>query len=342
MNGPGVTASQPRRAAAGQRRAEGWIALSSETDIEMSWKEAWDRGRKSMDGATRRRVPGSTPGVEISLLDWGGEGDLIFLHHANGFCAATLAPIANALSDRYRVVAMDCRGQGDSTSVDPTGDPNPYDWERLAADLRVAVHSILEIAGRDRVELAIGHSFGGALILYAAQSEPALFSNILLCDPVIVERIKPSENQSPPRGLDMAAGARKRRDRFPTRAVAFEHFRTRGLFAAFPPEALALYVGEGIGPTPDGDFALKCKPEIEAAVFLNAAASDVFAHADKVTADVTFVHAERGNFSRETYNELAGRMPSAQVEGLDAGHLFPLEEPEQVLAIVDRLIQHSK
>jgi pimeloyl-ACP methyl ester carboxylesterase len=321
---------------------EGWIALSSGSNVEMSWQNAWERASKSIDGATRRRMPGSVPGVEISLLDWGGEGDLVFLHHANGFCAATLAPIANALGDRYRVVAMDARGQGDSTSVEPTGKPNPYAWERLAADLRAAVHGILEITGRDRVELAIGHSFGGALILYAAQSEPALFGSILLCDPVIVEPAQPGVNQSPPRGRDMAAGARKRRDRFPTRAAAFEHFRSRRLFEDFGPEALALYVGEGIGPTSDGDFALKCKPEVEAAVFSSAAASDVLANADKVGADVTFLHAERGNFSRETYNALAGRMPSARVEGLDAGHLFPLEEPERVLAIVDQLTQDRK
>lgn len=316
--------------------------MSSGSIAEVSWEDAWEGACKSLERATRRRVPGSSPDVEISLLDWGGEGELVFLHHANGFCAATLAPIANALSDRYRVVAMDARGQGDSTSVEPTGNPNPYSWEQMAADLQAAVHGILEITGRDRVELAIGHSFGGALILYAAESEPALFGNILLCDPVIVEPAGSGERQSPPRGMDLATLARKRRDRFPTRSAAFEHFRPRRLFENFPPEVLALYVGEGIGPTPDGDFALKCKPEVEAAVFSNAAMSDLFTNADKVSADVTFLHAERGNFSRETYNALAGRMPSARVEGLDVGHLFPLEEPERVLAIVDEFTQNRK
>jgi pimeloyl-ACP methyl ester carboxylesterase len=140
----------------------------------------------------------------------------------------------------------------------------------------------------------------------------------------------------------LAAGARKRRDRFPTRAEAYEHFHSRGIFANFTPEALALYVGEGIAPTPDGDFTLKCKREIEAAIFSSAAASDLFAEADKVIADVLFLHALQGNFSRATYDALAERMTHARVEGVDVGHLFPLEEPERVLRAVDELIPNRK
>jgi pimeloyl-ACP methyl ester carboxylesterase len=324
------------------RQDEGWVELSSGSIADVSWQDAWERARKTLDGVTRRRVRGSTSDVEIALLDWGGEGDLVLLHHATGFCGATLAPIAKALSDRYRVIAIDARGHGESTSVDPTGDPNPYDWKTLAADLRTAVGEILEITGRDRVELAIGHSFGGALILDSAESAPALFGNILLCDPVILESVAAKEAERRSGGPDLAAAARKRRDRFPTHAEAFEHFRSRRFFASFTPEALALYVGEGTGPTADGDFALKCKREVEAAIFSSAAPSNLFPDADKVTADVTFLHASQGNFSRERYAALAGLMPSARVESLDAGHLFPLEEPERVLEAIEELIPLGK
>jgi pimeloyl-ACP methyl ester carboxylesterase len=308
----------------------------------VGWQDAWERAQKTMDGVTRRRVRSSTPDVEIALLDWGGDGDLVLLHHANGFCGATLAPIANALSDRFRVVAMDARGHGDSTSVGPGEDPNPYDWKVLAADLRAAMHEILEITERDRVELAIGHSFGGALILDSAQNEPALIGNILLCDPVIVESVTAKEIERRSEGPNLAAGARRRRDRFQSRAEAYDHFHSRGIFANFTPEALALYVGEGIGPTMDGEFELKCRREVEAAIFSSAALTDLFVDADKVTADVTFLHAGQGNFSRERYDSLAARMASARVEGLDVGHLFPLEEPEQVLRAVDELIPLRK
>ena len=320
------------------RLVEGCIELSRGQIDEVGWQEAWERASKSIDGVTRRRVRGSEPGVEIALLDWGGEGDLVLLHHANGFCGATLAPIACALSNRYRVVTVDARGHGDSTPVAPAADPDAYAWNVMAADLRAATHEILEIVDRERVELAIGHSFGGALILESAEHEPALFGKVLLCDPVIIESVSSGKAVVPPRGPDLAAGARKRRNRFPTRADAFEHFHSRGIFADFTPEALALYVAEGIGPTPDGEFALKCSPEVEAAIFSSSVSTDLFIDADKATAEVLFLHALRGNFSRQRYDELASRIPSGRVESLDVGHLFPMEEPERVLAIVDELM----
>jgi pimeloyl-ACP methyl ester carboxylesterase len=312
--------------------------LSRGRQDEVSWQDAWERARKTLDGVTRRRVRGSQSDVEIALLDWGGEGDLVLMHHANGFCGATLAPIASALRGRYRVVAIDARGHGDSTSVAPTGDPDPYAWKALAADLLAATHEILAIVERDRVELAIGHSFGGALMLDSARLEPGLFGKLLLCDPVIVEAVETGDEATRPRGPDLAVGARKRRHLFPTREEAFEHFRSRGIFADFTPEALALYVGEGIGPTPDGAFALKCRPEIEAAIFSSAALTDLSRGAEEISADVLFVHALRGNFLRQRYDDLASRIPSARVESFDLGHLFPMEEPERVLAIIDDLM----
>lgn len=302
---------------------------------EMSWQDAWDQARGMIDGATRRLVPGGESDVEIALLDWGGDGDLILLHHANGFCGATLAPVASELARRFRVLSVDARGHGHSTPVPVGGEPDRYAWSRMAADLSSVVHRVLEFVGRDRVELAIGHSFGGALSLEAAEREPALFGRVLLCDPVIIEPPTAEQMAAANRGPDLAAAARKRRDRFPTREEAFEHFRGRGIFADFTPEALALYVGEGIAPAPEGDFVLRCRPEVEAAIFSGVERPNLFEAAPRVTADVRFIHALRGNFLRQRYDELASRIPSARVESLDVGHLFPMEEPGRVIEIVE-------
>jgi len=45
----------------------------------------------------RRRLPLPGRGVEIALLDWGGDGPLVLMHHANGFCAGTFGLVAEAL-----------------------------------------------------------------------------------------------------------------------------------------------------------------------------------------------------------------------------------------------------
>jgi hypothetical protein len=52
-----------------------------------------------------RRVPGSQPGIEIAVLDWGGSGPLALLHHANGFCAGLWDAVAAGLRGRFRVAS---------------------------------------------------------------------------------------------------------------------------------------------------------------------------------------------------------------------------------------------
>ena len=306
------------------------------------WAAAWARARVLLEGARRLRVGGATPEVEIAGLDWGGDGDLVLMHHANGFCAATLAPIARALCDRYRVVSIDGRGHGDSTPVLPGGDPDPYAWQTLAADVRAATREILERTGCARVALGIGHSFGGALLLRAASLEPDDYQRLLLCDPVILPPRSPSERLDPSEPNPLAAVTRRRRDRFPSREAAFEHCRSRGLFAGFTPEALALYVAEGMRETAEGELALKCDREVEAAIFDGGGAGELIEGVESISAEVVFLHAERGNFSRAFYEQVATRMPRARVEGVFAGHLFPLEQPDLVIERAEAMLQAQR
>ena len=65
-----------------------------------------------LDDVLRRRISLPENGVEIAILDWGGDGPLALLHHANGFSAAVWGPVAEHLRGRFRVVAVDARGHG--------------------------------------------------------------------------------------------------------------------------------------------------------------------------------------------------------------------------------------
>ena len=77
----------------------------------------WMRARKSRPRsvAESRKGESVTPqshrvavgesGVEIRVLDWGGQGPLALLHHANGFCAATWGLVAARLTPRSASLA---------------------------------------------------------------------------------------------------------------------------------------------------------------------------------------------------------------------------------------------
>ena len=112
-------------------------------------------------GVTRRRIRLRESGVEIALLDWGGDGPPALLHHANGFCAALWQPVAEELRSHFRVIAMDARGHGDSSV--PEG-PNAFDWDVLAKDLLAVGESLLEELGDPRATEEFATAVNGELI----------------------------------------------------------------------------------------------------------------------------------------------------------------------------------
>ncbi|MFK7894822.1 MAG: alpha/beta fold hydrolase [Myxococcota bacterium] len=316
----------------------------------MDWEEAKASAQQALAGTKRIRLPGAPEGaeaVELAALDWGGDGPLIVMHHANGFCAGSLGEVGVQLSQAgFRVISFDARGHGDSTPVVPGAEPNPYAWDTLAADCSAATEAILEYTGRDRIELAIGHSFGGALMLAAASAAPSHFGRLLLCDPVIFPPLTAAERAAAAKGNKLVEATLRRRDHFGSRVEAFTHCGSRGLFKNFTPTALALYVLEGMRPTGAGagagadaavgEVTLKCAREVEAAIFGGGGTLDLTGQVDDFAPEVRIVHALQGNFSRAVYDRLVEPMQAARVESLEAGHLFPMEEPVLVL---DRVLE---
>lgn len=276
---------------------------------------------------TRRRLP-LRAGVEIALLDWGGGGPLALLHHANGFCAAMWAPVAERLRDHFRVVAMDARGHGDSSK--PRG-PEHYAWARFAEDCgEVAATLAAEHGGE--VALGLGHSFGGTSILVAAAQRPGLFARIVALDPVLLP--PPGSALDPQRGErsnELVTRARKRRRVFDDRASARAFFAEKDLFRGSDPRALDLYVAEALADRPGGGVELKCPAEVEGAVFSRAGETDVWSIAPQVQTPTLVLWAKRGNFPRPAYEAFFGRMPHAVIHDVDTGHLVPMEQPDLVV-----------
>jgi pimeloyl-ACP methyl ester carboxylesterase len=265
--------------------------------------------------------------VEIALLDFGGDGPPLLLHHANGFCKGVLALLAERLAPRFRVLAMDARGHGDSGRPEA---PGSYAWARFADDFAGVAERVVAESRLPRLPLAVGHSFGGTSLIGASQRRPELFGRIVLVDPVVPvpEREPSPERKERVGGLVERAG--KRRHEWSSRAEARAFFAERELFAGFHPTALDLYVLDGLRERADGSVELKCPGAVEAAIFAGGEQVDVAALARDVRTPALWLWAALGNFSRERYLALAATMASARVETLDAGHLAPMERPDLV------------
>lgn len=91
-------------------------------------------------------------GIEIAYDIAGPEGaPVVLLHHTLATNKSMWSSAIRSLSDRYRVVAMDARGHGDSEVTNP-----PYDFATLARDIT----SLLDALGIAKAHF-MGSSMGG-------------------------------------------------------------------------------------------------------------------------------------------------------------------------------------
>jgi pimeloyl-ACP methyl ester carboxylesterase len=112
-------------------------------------------------------------GAETTVQQWGERGPLVVGVHGLGSSRRGWARIGERLGDRYRVVAYDQRGHGDS---DVQG---PMTFERSVADLTDVVASLGE-----PVRALIGHSWGGAVVV-AAGRRLDVVARVVAIDPML-------------------------------------------------------------------------------------------------------------------------------------------------------------
>ena len=295
------------------------------------------------DVAESRRwhVPntGPTPGdVEIAGWDFGGQGDLALLQHANGMCAAVWAPVAVALREHFRVIALDCRGHGDSQGLTV---PEDYAWTMLIADIEQVAKAILEEKGESRFALALGSSFGSILLAGTEAKCPGLFERVVMLDPPIHPTVELLEKM----GVEMPVQPESQRDQlvaqtlkrkyvWPSRDAARSAWRSKPLFAPWQDSAFDLYLNAGMRDLPDGSVELKCHPTVEAHIFSSTGSFGLFDYAPAVQAPVELVHAMRGHFPGDFYAAIATVFPNGRLHRMDAGHMLPLEVPEAVVKLV--------
>lgn len=284
-----------------------------------------------LEQVTRRHLALPERGLGLALTDWGGDGPLALLSHANGFCAGMWDEVARVLRGRYRVIGFDARGHGDS---DAPPAPDSYVWDEFVADLVAVAERLANEVGGDRGIYGIGHSFGGTVTLVAASERPDLFDRVGMLDPVLVP---PEVAQLPERALHvnaMAEAARARRHVWASREQARESWRGRAMFESWTDAALELYLHEALRDRPDGQVELKCAGEVEAAVFGNRINWDLWKVAEKLSVRTRLFFAARGHFVRETVDRLERTSPFLDVVDVDAGHLMVMEAAEPVARLL--------
>jgi pimeloyl-ACP methyl ester carboxylesterase len=117
-----------------------------------------------------------TGGGTVSLLTAGVGPDVLLCLHGLGGTKASFLPTVAALADRYRVVAMDLPGFGESDK--PIGAPYDSEWfARSAFDL-------LDTLGVDAAHVA-GNSMGGRIAIEAGLLDRSRVRSLSLLSPAL-------------------------------------------------------------------------------------------------------------------------------------------------------------
>ena len=248
----------------------------------------------------------------------GEGGPLIHFLHGNGFCGGVYWPMLERLLPGHRLFTHDLEGHGDSDA--------PAHYSGTGALIR----RIPQVIAQQQLGtglIGIGHSFGGALTLAVAARHPGLFKALVLLDPILLppplwwwfgfsDRI----GRNP-----MSNGARRRRERWVSREEAAQRLRDRGIYAGWSAEAHECFI-EYATRDADGERALCCPREIEAAIF----AQPVYPWKalPRIEVPVLFLRgAQSYPFFAWTERLVRRHNPRVRLQQLPGGHCFIQEDP---------------
>jgi pimeloyl-ACP methyl ester carboxylesterase len=110
--------------------------------------------------------------ASIHYVDAGAGGDVVLLLHAFPLSSAMWEPLTKALSGRFRVIAPDYRGLGQSRPA-----PQANTMESVVSDVRTLLRSL----GIRSVSVA-GLSMGGYVAFELYRRAPELVRSLALCD----------------------------------------------------------------------------------------------------------------------------------------------------------------
>lgn len=124
----------------------------------LPWDQYWDQQQK-VELPDRHGT--------FNVYSAGTKGAVLFLLHGAGYTGLTWSLVAKSLKDKYRVVAPDLRGHGQTHSDDDLD----LSSETLAADV-AAIHTFLFGESEEKIPtVLVGHSMGGAIAVWVAVSK---------------------------------------------------------------------------------------------------------------------------------------------------------------------------
>jgi pimeloyl-ACP methyl ester carboxylesterase len=254
-------------------------------------------------------------GLKFHYTDWGGGGPpLVMLHGLSGH-ARTWDHTAAALSERYRVLALDQRGHGD-TDWAPK-----YGLAPMAQDV---------LGFLDALELAevtlMGLSMGGLVSFVFAAAHPDRVTRMVIMD------IGP---EIAPVGARNVASSMAANDVFESEDEAFARARAAN---PRPTDATLRHrVSHNLRPLPDGTLTFKYDKALRSpGALFDHTQDELWAAWRAVSCPVLLVRGDDSDvLATETAQRMLAENPGASFASIpDCGHSITLDSPQGLLEVV--------
>lgn len=261
---------------------------------------------------------------------------LVVFSHANSFPAATYGVLFRNLRSRGFVVK----------AVERFGHEARYpvtdNWRHLVQQLHDFTAAEVEAHG-ERAFL-VGHSLGGFLSLMCAARHPRLARGVLLLDAPLLGGWKASAlgaiKRTPLVGaVSPGRVSRKRKNRWPDRDAALEHFRHKQAFAHWDPAVLHDFV-DHCTHDEGGERVLSFDRDIETAIYNTLPHNlDRLLRSHPLQCPVAFIGARRSEEMKQVGMALTRRVTDGRIMMLDGSHLFPMERPLATGAAIEAALR---
>ncbi len=260
-------------------------------------------------------------GLRFHYVEWGEAGApaILVLHGLSSMCRIW-DPLALAFQDRYRLIALDQRGHGDTSWP---SEPE-YTTDAYVADLE----TLIEAWGLERLAI-VGLSMGGMNAIAYAARHPERVTHLGVVD--IRPALNPEKRPSHQMDKHIAETGH------PTFEDEESAFRVRKAAHPYTPdESLRHHVRHLLKRLPDGRRTFKHDPRVG----YHWRPSNLWDELPKVRAPTLIVRGGKSQvLPNETAEQMRAAFPQAELVTIEeSGHTVPEDTPEQFIEAAEALL----
>lgn len=256
--------------------------------------------------------------------------DTINFVHANGFPAGSYQTFLHYFSDDFSWVAKKQYGHDSQY-------PIYNNWQYLVDEL---IHFLEQ---QQTPVICVGHSFGGVLSFIAACKRPDLVKGLIMLDPpamtgaigLAFKLLKKT------RYIDKVTPAGKSKDRrsiWPLKTDLNALFSRRQLFKNFDSRCLKDY-SDSAATIKNDRLELAFTAKAETAIFRNIP-TNLSRFKNKLSVPAALIYGESTDlYPKVFFKTFAKKNKNITLHSTKGGHMFPLENPMETAALIQKIIK---